>query len=397
MITEQEIINEVNILYDKYIPWPINTNVTEKHMNNENDSTFSETLNSFVYNYVFWSDDKIKEKYDAVFRNNKEVLLKATNIIKRMLCTSHGLKGYPYPEVFSLTDMEDIIRGVEEHIQTPKHLQEMIDDDYWYKLYEKIEFMDRKKYDEELINKKYKSFKFSLENKENITLSDCLEAFKEGASCILSNDLLIGSLFAVRKLLYDSLYIDNLKSKNSENLQENIEVATRIVEKIIEEHFKKNLPSTISKDYIEKTTKEYIIERLQTYANHEDLITALEFGKNNKDGYCFDEFDLVNLSEISYSDEEIKKIKQIKFLIKQRHKCNCNGVVIKNKRDKKQFFIQIDEGLNGNGDFVYNDMTNIYFTLLMLKNKNLVKWVSLTDVFVDIADDLTCWTITYTL
>lgn len=62
---------------------------------------------------------------------------------------------------------------------------------------------------------------------------------------------------------------------------------------------------------------------------------------------------------------------------------------------KHQFYCLIKEGKNGSGDFVDDDMTNVLGYLNKLK-ENGATWRCVTDVSIDIPDDVSTWVITFT-
>jgi len=63
---------------------------------------------------------------------------------------------------------------------------------------------------------------------------------------------------------------------------------------------------------------------------------------------------------------------------------------------KYQFYCLIKEGKNGSGDFVDDDMTNVLGYLNKLKESGAT-WRCVTDVSIDIPDDVSTWVITFTI
>ena len=62
--------------------------------------------------------------------------------------------------------------------------------------------------------------------------------------------------------------------------------------------------------------------------------------------------------------------------------------------DNKLFRIT-DEGKNGSGDFVDDDMKNVIKCLDVMKEAG-AGWRCVTDVVIDIPDDVSDWAITFT-
>ena len=60
-----------------------------------------------------------------------------------------------------------------------------------------------------------------------------------------------------------------------------------------------------------------------------------------------------------------------------------------------QYFLLIHEGKNGNGDFVDDDMKNVVKYLDAMKEAGAT-WRCVTDVSIDIPDDVSTWAITFT-
>lgn len=111
------------------------------------------------------------------------------------------------------------------------------------------------------------------------------------------------------------------------------------------------------------------------------------------------EFDIsnrfVNLTDEKLSKNVTEKIERIIDILDKNVKFFYYVYVVRNTFRNLQFYVNIHEGLNGHGDFVADDMTNVYSALI--KMKNVAKWVSLTDIYADIPDDVSTWCVTFTL
>jgi hypothetical protein len=61
-----------------------------------------------------------------------------------------------------------------------------------------------------------------------------------------------------------------------------------------------------------------------------------------------------------------------------------------------QYFFLINEGKNGSGDFVDDDMKNVVKYLDEMKEAGAT-WRTITDLVNDIVDDVSTWAITFTV
>ena len=67
---------------------------------------------------------------------------------------------------------------------------------------------------------------------------------------------------------------------------------------------------------------------------------------------------------------------------------------VENKNGELQYFMKINQGKNGNGDFVNDDMKSVIRILDALEEKGAT-WRNVTDLKNDIVDDLSNWVITF--
>ena len=64
--------------------------------------------------------------------------------------------------------------------------------------------------------------------------------------------------------------------------------------------------------------------------------------------------------------------------------------------DTPQYFATICLGKNGSGDFIKDDLTEFKGICEKLKTKYYASWVSMTDAWRDICDDISYWGVTFT-
>ena len=67
---------------------------------------------------------------------------------------------------------------------------------------------------------------------------------------------------------------------------------------------------------------------------------------------------------------------------------------VENKNGELQYFMKINQGKNGNGDFVNDDMKSVIRILDALEEKGAT-WRNVTDLKNDIVDDLSSWVIPF--
>ncbi len=73
------------------------------------------------------------------------------------------------------------------------------------------------------------------------------------------------------------------------------------------------------------------------------------------------------------------------------------NVIISNERDEYQVFSSINLGTNGLENSIKNSMIEVVNCLNKLESNKYVKWASITDVGIDILDDLYSYVVTFTL
>ena len=97
------------------------------------------------------------------------------------------------------------------------------------------------------------------------------------------------------------------------------------------------------------------------------------------------------------NDEELLKVSKIIGAVnKIKNKARpVNYVYAIRTNGKYQYFFQLDEGKNGSGDFVDDDMKNVIKCLDAMKEAG-ADWRCVTDVVIDIPDDVSAWVITFT-
>jgi hypothetical protein len=93
------------------------------------------------------------------------------------------------------------------------------------------------------------------------------------------------------------------------------------------------------------------------------------------------------------TDEKVLKLYDV---IKDLDDVLYPDIYCLNNMGKYQFYCLIKEGKNGSGDFVDDDMTNVLGYLNKLKD-NGATWRCVTDVIIDIPDDVSTWVITFTI
>lgn len=92
------------------------------------------------------------------------------------------------------------------------------------------------------------------------------------------------------------------------------------------------------------------------------------------------------------NDEELIKL----YKILKPVNLKVNDIYCLRAMGKYQFYFLIKEGKNGVGDFVDDDMKNIVDYLDKLKESGAT-WRCVTDVAIDIPDDVSTWVITFTI
>lgn len=116
------------------------------------------------------------------------------------------------------------------------------------------------------------------------------------------------------------------------------------------------------------------------YTLYDDYGYKLYYFNGEKADFINDE-ELLKVSRIIDAVNKIKDQIRIVFAIR-----NNGGY---------QYFFQIHEGKNGNGDFVDDDMKNVIKYLDAMKEAG-TSWRCITDVSIDIPDDISNWVITFT-
>lgn len=140
--------------------------------------------------------------------------------------------------------------------------------------------------------------------------------------------------------------------------------------------------------------KALLIENIANNGSMKDVIKMTSYVSKHEDEFEI-ENRIVNLSHVTITKNEKEKLNIIMDILDKNVKYFYYIFVVKNKLDKVQYFVNVHEGLNGDGDFVAEDMTNVYTS--MIKIKTVTKWISLTDVSVDIVDDVSTWGVVFTL
>lgn len=92
------------------------------------------------------------------------------------------------------------------------------------------------------------------------------------------------------------------------------------------------------------------------------------------------------------NDEELLKVSKVINSISNKPK---NVFAIRNNEGYQYFFL-INEGKNGSGDFVDDDMKNVVKYLDNMKEAG-ASWRTITDLANDIVDDVSTWAITFTV
>ena len=93
------------------------------------------------------------------------------------------------------------------------------------------------------------------------------------------------------------------------------------------------------------------------------------------------------------SDEELLKVSKV---INSYGKNKPKKVFAMRVYYKYQFYFLINEGKNGSGDFVDDDMKNVVKYLDAMKEAGAT-WRTVTDLNNDIVDDVSTWAITFTI
>lgn len=94
------------------------------------------------------------------------------------------------------------------------------------------------------------------------------------------------------------------------------------------------------------------------------------------------------------NDEELLKVSKIIGAV-NGIKDKVRTVFAIRNNGNYQYYFQIREGKNGNGDFVDDDMKNVVKYLDAMKDAGAA-WRCITDVAIDIPDDVSTWVITFT-
>ena len=131
--------------------------------------------------------------------------------------------------------------------------------------------------------------------------------------------------------------------------------------------------------YAEGKMKSYMPSSEYTSYEIGPMTTRLYYFNGEKDDYITDE-----------------KVIKLYNIIKDLDTVLESDIYCLNNSGKYQFYCLIKEGKNGSGDFVDDDMTNVLGYLNKLK-ENGATWRCVTDVFIDIPDDVSTWAITFTI
>ena len=140
--------------------------------------------------------------------------------------------------------------------------------------------------------------------------------------------------------------------------------------------------------------KDLLIKNIVNNGSMMDVIKMTSYVNKYEDEFNI-ENRIVNLSNVKITKAKREKLNEILDILDKNVRFFYYIFVVKNKFDTVQYFVNIHEGLNGDGDFVADDMTNVYAA--MIKIKTIVEWISLTDVSVDIVDEVSTWGLTFTL
>ena len=141
-----------------------------------------------------------------------------------------------------------------------------------------------------------------------------------------------------------------------------------------------------NKFYSEKVgSVENIVNALRTTAKSNEIMDSDKWlGNNEKDLFketCWD------LTENKNAD--CPEINDCHFLGKPIA-INQLG------EDTPQYFATICLGKNSSGDFIKDDLTEFKGICEKLKTKYYASWVSMTDAWRDICDDISYWGVTFT-
>ena len=142
--------------------------------------------------------------------------------------------------------------------------------------------------------------------------------------------------------------------------------------------------------------KEDLIKMVNERGNIMNICNLTSYVTSHQNEFNFEiENNVLNLADEKIKEAEKQKLINIIDLLKTYTRFFYFIVRVKNNFGHIQYFVNIHEGKNGNGDFVNDDLTNIYTALI--KIKPYTKWLSFTDVDVDISDDVSTWGVTFML
>lgn len=92
------------------------------------------------------------------------------------------------------------------------------------------------------------------------------------------------------------------------------------------------------------------------------------------------------------TDEELLKVSKVISSVNK----NIKNVFAIRNTESHQYFFLINEGKNGIGDFVDDDMKNVVKYLDSMKEAGAT-WRTITDLKNDIVDDVSSWVVTFTV
>ncbi len=175
-------------------------------------------------------------------------------------------------------------------------------------------------------------------------------------------------------------------------------------------HGKKFVQDTVEVFKNRIDTAEKAKELLKTTANVKDLLEIeksitgchLVDGKLNfympsseytlYDDYNYKLYYFNGVKNDFINDEELLKVSKVIGSLNGKIKtvfCIINNGVY-------QYYFLLREGKNGNGDFVDDDVKNVVKYLDSMKDAGAL-WRCVTDVSIDIPDDVSLWAITFTV
>lgn len=170
--------------------------------------------------------------------------------------------------------------------------------------------------------------------------------------------------------------------------------------KFCSDNFTKIRDDNFYKEFLEylkiMKNKETLIKNVIGNGSMMDIVELTSYVNSHEDEFKIeDRIVYLNIDKGDISVKDFYTLKEIISILESSVRFFYYIYAVKNIFGNIQYYVNIHEGKNGNGNFLLDDMTIVYTT--MLKMNTFTSWVSLTDMSADIPDDVSTWGITFTL